>query len=83
MEIHGLCDSSFPANCNLVYIRMACFHGVIVNLLTGKCIAALLKELTIPGLELMACILLSEFVVAIMETEGKKFKIKNVVFLVR
>lgn len=41
-----------------------------------------MEVLTIPSLELMTCVLLSELVAAIMEAVGKEFKIKNV-FLVR
>ena len=41
-----------------------------------------MEVLTITSLELMARVLLSELVAAIMEAVGKEFKIKNV-FLVR
>ena len=73
IEIHGFCDSSTQLSCAVVYVRVVCSHGVEVNLWAGKCRVAPMKDLSIPRLELLACVLLSKLVVSVINAVRKVF----------
>ena len=47
LEIHGFRDSSAQTNCAVVYVRVVCSHGVEINLWTGKCRVAPIKDISI------------------------------------
>ena len=78
MEIHGFCDSSTQLYCAVVYVRAACSHGVEVNLWAGKCRVAPMKDLSIPRLKLLACILLSKLVVSVINAVRLEVQVRNV-----
>ena len=78
VEIHGFCDSSGKGYGACVFVRVVCDHGVSVKLWTSKCRLAPVKELSIPRLELMACLLLSRLVASVrvaVESEVKIVKL--------
>ena len=77
-EIHGLCDSSAQAYCAVVYVRVACSQAVKVNLWAGKCRVAPMKDLSIPRLELLACVLLSKLVVSVVHAVRLEVQVRNV-----
>ena len=77
-EIHGFCDSSAQAYCAVVYVRVLCSHGVGVNLWAGKRRVAPMKDLSIPRLELLACVLLSKLVVSVINAVRLEVQVRNV-----
>ena len=76
-EIHGLCDSSAQAYCAVVYVRVACSQAVKVNLWAGKCRVAPMEDLSIPRLELLACVL-SKLVVSVVHAVRLEVQVRNV-----
>ena len=54
VEIPEFDYSSAQAYCAVVYLRVACSHGVEVNLWTGKCRVGPIKDISIPRFELLA-----------------------------
>ena len=60
LQIHGFCDSSKQAYCAAVYFRKVTSQGVEVRLMAAKTRVAPIKELSIPKLELLSCVLLTE-----------------------
>ena len=60
VSIHGFCDASLHVYATVVYVRSCKPNGVHVTLLTSKTKVAPIKGLTIPRLELLSCLLLSE-----------------------
>ena len=78
IEIHGFCDSSAQAYCEVVYVRVVCNHGVELNLWAGKCRVAPMKDLSIPRLELLACVLLSKLVVSVINAVRLEVQVSNV-----
>ena len=60
MSIHGFCDASLHVYAAVVYVRSYKPNDVPVSLLTSKTKVAPIKGLTIPRLELLSCLLLSE-----------------------
>ena len=61
LQLHGFCDSSSLAYCAAVYVRRETSVETRVDLVAAKTKVAPLKELTIPRLELLSCLLLVEF----------------------
>ena len=59
-------DENEILKCAVVYVRVVCSHGIEVNLWAGKCRVAPMKDLSIPLLELLACVLLSKSVVSVI-----------------
>uniref|UniRef100_A0A7M5X4Z8 Uncharacterized protein n=1 Tax=Clytia hemisphaerica TaxID=252671 RepID=A0A7M5X4Z8_9CNID len=60
VELHGFCDSSEILYCSVVYLRVISETGISVFFLTSKSKVAPLKKVTIPRLELLSCVLLSD-----------------------
>ena len=60
VELHGFCDSSIEVYCAVVYIRIVSESGAAVQFLCAKTKVSPLKSLTIPRLELLGCLLLSD-----------------------
>ena len=60
MSIHGFCDASLLLCAAVVYVRSYKPNDVHVSLLTSKTKVAPIKGHTIPRLELLSCVLLSE-----------------------
>ena len=67
VDLHGFRDASRVTYGVVVYVRSVCRHGVKVSLWTGKCCVAPVKLSMVPGLELLACVLLCKLIVS-----GKK-----------
>ena len=65
LELHGFCDSSNVAYAAAVYVRVVTSVGMVVNLLSAKSKVAPLKTVTVPRLELLACLSLSKLVVSV------------------
>ena len=78
IEVHRFYDSSAQAYCAVVYIRVVCSQGVEVNLWAGKCRVAPMKDLSIPRLELLACVLLSKLVVSVINAGRLEVQVRNV-----
>ena len=77
IKIHGFCDSA-QAYCAVVYLKILCSHGVKVNLWAGKCRVAPMKDLSIPRLELLACVLLLKLLVSVVNTVRLEVHVRNV-----
>ena len=78
VKLHGFSDSSGKAYGACVFVRVSCEHGGSVRLWKSKCMLALLKELPIPRLELMACLLLSRLMVSVKLAVEKEVSVKNI-----
>ena len=65
LEFQGFCDSSNAAYAAAVYVRDMTSVGVVVDLLSAKSKVPPLKAVTLPRLELLACLLLSKLVVLV------------------
>ena len=72
LQLHGFSDSSQVAYCAVIYVRRE--HGVTVDLLTAKTKVAPLKKLTIPKLELLACVLLTKLMSSVVRALKRKYK---------
>ena len=77
IEFHGFCNSFAQAYYAVVYVRVVCSHGVKVNFWTGKCRVAPMKDISIPRLELLACVLLSKLVVSVVNAVRLEVQVKN------
>ena len=77
VELHGFSDSSGKAYGACVFVRVICEHGGSVRLWTSKCRLAPVKELSIPRLELMACLLLSRLMVSVKLAVEKEVSVKK------
>lgn len=75
VELHGFCDSSLEVYCAVVYIRIVSSTGVTVKFLSSKTRVAPLKSLTIPRLELLGCLLLTNLLNECKIALHKKVKI--------
>ena len=78
LELHGFCDSSNVAFAAAVYVRVVTSVGMVVNLLSAKSKVAPLKAVTIPRLELLACLLLSKLVVSVRKAVEVEVEIGSV-----
>ena len=77
LELHGFCDSSNVAYA-AAYVRVATSVGMVANLLSAKSKVAPLKAVTIPRLELLACLLLSKLVVSVRKAVEIEVEIGSV-----
>ncbi|XP_025836105.1 uncharacterized protein LOC112906362 [Agrilus planipennis] len=79
IEIHGFADSSLRAFGACIYLRVIYEdHTVSCKLICSKSRVAPLKSITIPKLELSACLLLSKLAAKVVETYNNTFKIASV-----
>ena len=78
LELHGFCDNSNVAYAAPVYVRVVTSVGVVVNLLNAESKVAPLKAVTLPRLELLACLLLSKLVVLVREAVEVEVEIRLV-----
>ncbi|KAL0808562.1 hypothetical protein ABMA28_013006 [Loxostege sticticalis] len=68
IELHGFCDASVAAYAAVVYIRVVDAEGIVkVNLVTSRTKVAPVKQQSIPRLELMGAVLLSELITEVAE----------------
>lgn len=68
MEIHGFSDASEKAYGASVYIRTKSDGKIQCNLLRAKSRVVLLKNITLPRLELWGAVLLSHFIKKVKES---------------
>ena len=78
VELHGFCDSSGSAYCAVVYVKTVCSHGVTLKFWTGKCRVVPMKKLSIPRLELLACLLLAKLMVSVVEAVKGEVNVKDI-----
>ena len=76
VELHRFSDSSGKVYGACVFVRVSCEHGGSVKLWASKCRLAPVKELSIPRLELMACLLLSRLMVSVKLAVEKEVSVK-------
>ena len=76
VELHRFSDSSGKAYGACVFVQASCEHGGSVRLWTSKCRLAPVKDLSIPRLELMACLLLSRLMVSVKLAVKKVVSVK-------
>ena len=76
--MHEFSDSSGKAYGACVFVRVNCEHGGSVRLWTSKYRLAPVKELFIPWLELMACLLLSRLMVSMKLAVEKEASVKKI-----
>ena len=80
IELHGFCGSSMKGYSALCYIRVITKNVIFVNLLCGKAKVAPLKEISIPRLELLSCILLAKLLKIVKNAINKNFEITNIFY---
>ena len=68
LNFNGFADSSNQAYAGVIYARLITNKEIKVKLLTSKTCVAPAKPLTIPQLELLSCLLLSELIKTIYES---------------
>ena len=78
VDIHGFCDSDGKAYCAIAFAKVSYSHGVSVNFRVGKSCLAPMKKLSIPRLELLACLLLSELVILVVDAAKSEIRIKEI-----
>ena len=78
VDIHGFCDASEKAYCAVVYTSVVCEHGTSIKLWAGKSRIAPLKGLSIPRLELLACLLLSKLVNSVVNAVKVEVDVNNI-----
>ena len=79
IELHGFCDSSSEAYSAVIYIReISKSNKVSTKLYSAKCRLVPSKPLSIPRLELLACLLLSEHMKAVYDAISPQTTINNV-----
>ena len=67
VEIHGFCDASKRAYGAAVYLRIPSPEGYCSRLVSSKTKVCPVKEVTIPKLELLGCLLLAQLLHNIVE----------------
>ena len=80
IEIHGFSDSSKEVYSAVLYLRIVSGNSVKVSLLASTTRVAPLKQLTIPRLELLGCLLLSRLVKDVMVALKDRVSVENMVF---
>jgi len=79
VEIHGFCDSSKEVYCAVLYLRVVAGTDVRVSFLASKTRVAPLKQLSIPRLELMGCLLLTRLLSDVLSGLKNRVVVQNVV----
>ena len=76
IELHYFCDSLLQAYCSVIYIRAITNFCVEVNLTCSKTKVSPMKEVTIPRLEFMFCVLLTKLLQFVLN--GLSLNIANI-----
>ena len=79
VELHGFSDSSLSLYCGVVYVRVITRSHAKVFFWTSKTRVAPLKKISIPRLELLACLLLSKLIFNVDEALCGRLKIDRVI----
>ena len=75
VDIHGFCDSARKAYRAIVFAKVTYSHGISVNFWVRL---APMKKLSIPRLELLACLLLLELVISVVDAVKSEVRIKEI-----
>ena len=67
IELHCFCDSSLQAYSSFIYIRVITNLDVKVNFICSKNKVLLMKEVKIPRLEVMSCVLLTKLLQSVLK----------------
>ena len=79
IELHGFCDSSKEAYSSVIYVReVSQSNEVHTRLYSAKCRLVPSKCLSIPRLELLACLLLSEQMKTVVDAISSRVKIDRI-----
>ena len=65
VQLHGFCDSSTEVYCAVIYIRVANSSDVKLSFLTSKTKVAPMKPSSVPRLEVLGCLLLSQLITGV------------------
>ena len=60
---------------------MSCSHSVSVNLWVGKNRSVPMRKLSIPKLKFLACLLLSELVISVVDAVKSEARIKEICWI--
>lgn len=66
IQLHGYCDASERGFCAVIYCRTIIHGQVVVRLVCAKSKVAPLRKLSIPRLELLAAVLLSDLIESVV-----------------
>ena len=80
INLHGFCDSSNQAYCAVVYAQAESSGGIISRIITSKTKVAPIKKLSIPRLELLSCLLLSEVMANVQKLLRDVVTVKEVFY---
>ena len=78
VDIHEFCDKAGKAYCAIFFAKVSCSHGVSVNFWMEKSRLAPMKKLSVSRLELLACLLLSELVISVVDAVKSEVRIKEI-----
>ena len=78
VEIHGFSDSSKEVYCAVLYLRIISGDEVNLYFLASKTRVAPLKQLSIPRLELLGCVLLAKLLKDVLTGMKKRVDVRNV-----
>ena len=78
LQIHGFADSSGIPYCAVIYVRAMCSHGVNCNLWTARSRFVPTKDCSMPRLELLSCLFLSELMVMVKNAVKGEVKVERV-----
>ena len=67
IELHCFCDSSLQAYSSFIYIRVITNLDVKVNFICSKNKVLPMKEVKIPRLEVMSCVLLTKLLQSVLK----------------
>ncbi|XP_065664738.1 uncharacterized protein LOC136086370 [Hydra vulgaris] len=79
VQLHGFCDSSKFIYCAVIYLVIETCFGVNRKFLVSKSRVPPLKEISIPRLELLGCVLLSRLIEEVLRVLSKRLKFDNVI----
>ena len=77
-ELHRFSDTSGKAYGAGVFLRVSYEHGCSARFWASKCRLAPVKELSVPRLELMTCLLLSRLMVSVKLAVEKEISVKKI-----
>ncbi|KAK2547117.1 hypothetical protein P5673_033111 [Acropora cervicornis] len=79
-SLHGFADASKKAYCAVIYFLYRTKTGTYSKMLTSKTRVARLKELSIPRLELIACLILAKLMCTVKNALNSQVSVQKVKF---
>ncbi|XP_065645752.1 uncharacterized protein LOC136076206 [Hydra vulgaris] len=79
VQLHGFCDSSKFIYCAVIYLVTETCFGVNRKFLVSKSLVLPLKEISIPRLELLGCVLLSRLIEEVLRVLSGRVKLDSVI----